>query len=149
MAAAAQLRPELLVIGSYWLAHQRLCAYLVGTDARLLWLNLVFLLCVAFLPFPTAVLGDHGDATAAVVLYAGAMSLTGFASAGIWAYASRGHRLVDPDLPRRTVRYPQLRGLVVPAAFLPSIAVGFASPQVAWLLWFVAFPLAAAARRWP
>jgi hypothetical protein len=40
-----------------------------------------------------------------------------------------------------------LRGLAVPAAFLPSMAVAFASPQVAWFVWLLAFPLAAAVGR--
>jgi uncharacterized membrane protein len=136
-----------LVVGTYWIAHHRMFDHIVRLDVRMLWINLVFLACIAFLPFPTAVLGRHGDTTAAVVLYAAAMSVTGFASAGLWLYASGRHRLIDPDLDPRLVRLLTLRALVVPTAFLPSIVVAFFSPPVAWVLWFIAYPITVVVRR--
>ena len=47
-----------LVIGVFWMAHHRIFRYVATIDQRLIWLNLLFLMCVAFIPFPTAVLGD-------------------------------------------------------------------------------------------
>ena len=47
-----------LVIGFYWLAHHRMFDYIVRHDGRFQWINLVFLMSVAFLPFPTSVLSD-------------------------------------------------------------------------------------------
>ena len=41
------------VIGSYWLSHHRLYQHVTGFDNRLLRLNLLLLLFVAFIPFPT------------------------------------------------------------------------------------------------
>lgn len=55
-----------LVIGSYWLAHRRIFHFIARYDHRLLRLNLLFLLCVAFMPFPSALLGRYGDAQFAV-----------------------------------------------------------------------------------
>src|SRR5215212_7039470 len=48
-----------LVIGQFWIAHHRMFSHLRGYDRPLIWLNLVSLLSVCFLPFPTAVLGAH------------------------------------------------------------------------------------------
>ena len=53
-----------LVIGIFWMAHHRIFRYVANLDQRLIWLNLLFLMCVAFLPFPTAVLGDHDNSRA-------------------------------------------------------------------------------------
>jgi uncharacterized membrane protein len=136
-----------LVIGTYWVAHHRTFREIVELDATLLGLNLAFLACIALLPFPTAVLGEHGNTTAGVVVYAAAMSVTGFLAATTWAYASRHQRLIDPALELVQVRYLQLRSLVVPVAFLPSIAVAFVNPRAAWFLWLVAYPLVALIRR--
>src|SRR5919197_2493902 len=47
-----------LVIGQYWLAHHRVFRHIRRYDLGLLWLNLLWLLAIAFLPFPTAVLGN-------------------------------------------------------------------------------------------
>jgi uncharacterized membrane protein len=43
-----------LVIGQYWLAHHRVFRHIRRYDLGLLWLNLVYLLGIAFLPFPSA-----------------------------------------------------------------------------------------------
>src|SRR5204863_2813742 len=51
-------------IGIIWLNHHTLLAKIARFDARLHWLNLVLLLGVATLPFPTALVADfvaNGD----------------------------------------------------------------------------------------
>lgn len=153
-SALLGLWPELLsfalsfmVVGTYWIAHHRMFNHIIRLDTPLLWINLGFLACIAFLPFPTAVLGRHGDTAAAVVLYAAAMSVTGFTSAGLWLYASLRHRLIDPGMDPRSVRHLTLRAFVAPIAFLPSILVAFVSPPVAWALWLVAYPITVVVRR--
>src|SRR5215467_6357238 len=61
------------VIARFWVTHH-LAFRLIGRyDAGLVWLNLVLLMLVAFLPFPTAVLGEHNGSPAAAVLYAAAV----------------------------------------------------------------------------
>lgn len=130
-----------LVIGNYWIAHHNSFDVIVALDGRLLQLNLLFLLCIAFLPFPTAVLGEHGANKPAVVLYASAIVLTGLAKTGTWWYATRHHRLVDPRLDPRFIRSVTWNSLVAPAVFLPSIPVAFVSEQAAEYLWILAFPL--------
>ena len=49
------------VIGIYWFWHHVMFRSIVRYDTVFIWLNLLFLLCVAFLPFPTAVLGEYGN----------------------------------------------------------------------------------------
>ena len=43
-------------------------------------------MCVAFLPFPTAVLGDHDNSQGAIIFYACAVGLTGAVLASVWQY---------------------------------------------------------------
>jgi hypothetical protein len=108
------------VISNYWVAHHRTVRHIV--DARLVWLNLGFLLMIAFLPFPTAVLGEHGDTTPAAVLYAGAMSLTGFASAGapLLVPAGRVRRGGTAWAPARTWRAQLVLGVGCPSCGLSA-----------------------------
>jgi uncharacterized membrane protein len=47
-----------LTIGGLWMAHHGLFVRLKYADSTLMQLNLVFLLAVSFLPFPTSVLAD-------------------------------------------------------------------------------------------
>ncbi|HXZ74928.1 MAG TPA: TMEM175 family protein, partial [Streptosporangiaceae bacterium] len=45
-----------LVIGLFWMAHHRLFRYITALDRSLMFLNLLFLGTIAFLPYPTALL---------------------------------------------------------------------------------------------
>jgi hypothetical protein len=59
-----------VVIGFYWLGHHSFFATLQRVDRRFMELNLLYLAAIAFMPFPTALVGSYGDAEIAVVLYA-------------------------------------------------------------------------------
>ena len=59
-----------LVIGTNWMAHHGTFQYFKSYDRTLMWLNLLFLLSISFVPFPTALLGEYGEQQFAVVLYA-------------------------------------------------------------------------------
>src|SRR5215813_10137818 len=48
-----------LVIARFWVTHHLAFRLIARYDATLVWLNLLLLMLVAFLPFPTAVLGEH------------------------------------------------------------------------------------------
>ena len=131
-----------LVIGIYWRAHRVIFQYIKRSDAGLEWLNLIFLMTVAYLPFPTAVLGAYGDARPAVVFYALSLATTSFLDLLIWTHASAGHRLVARDLDARTIVRLRLDALAPTAVFLLSIpisliSVGAAEASWALLSWLV------------
>jgi hypothetical protein len=48
-----------VIVGMYWIVHHNMAVFVKGVDRLLLWLNLVLLLTVVFLPFSTAVFGRH------------------------------------------------------------------------------------------
>lgn len=98
-----------LVIGRYWIAHHRLFHYIVRYDGRLLWLNLLFLLAIGFLPFPPDLLSRYGDTPFAAACYAAFLAVVGLLLAALWAYAAAGHRLVDRHLDRDLIRRTLLR----------------------------------------
>jgi uncharacterized membrane protein len=122
------------VISLYWLAHHRMFRYVRRLDPALLALNLAMLGFVAFVPFPTSVLGDHGRTTAAVVFYASTMAILGSLISALWYYASHEH-LIAPDTPSMFVRHSLWRGLAVPIVFAASIPIAFVSPRAAEYFW--------------
>jgi uncharacterized membrane protein len=124
-----------LVIGLYWVAHHRTFGYIRRYDARLIWLNLLFLMLIAFLPFPTSLLGSFPDEQAAVILYAATVAATGAVSSLTWWYATYGHRLVDARLDRHTIRQATVRALIPLIVFLISIGIAFIEPSVAKAFW--------------
>ncbi len=123
------------VIALYWLAHHRMFRYIRRLDSTLLALNLATLAVVAFVPFPTSVLGDFGSTTAAVVFYAATVGILGALISCLWAYATHEHRLIAQDTPAIFIRYQLWRGLAAPIVFVASIPIAFAQPHAAELFW--------------
>jgi uncharacterized membrane protein len=95
-----------LEIGVMWINHHRLFTMIGRTDQRLLILNLLLLLGITFVPFPTALIARHldaSDAWAAALLYNGTMVFLSIAFNLLWRYASRDRRLIDEDIDQSSV----------------------------------------------
>jgi uncharacterized membrane protein len=138
-----------LVISSFWISHHAAFRLISRYDTTLVWLNLILLMFVAFLPFPTAVLGQHSGTPAAAVLYAVAVGLTSAASASCWWYASARHGLLAPTVDRLQVRAVRARTISTPVFFALTVPVAAFAPSAAEALWVAWFPLAQVARVWP
>ena len=117
--AAADLHgPELLDSLIERVGHNMLFHQIRRFDGGLMWLALLQLLCIAFLPFPTSVVGEHVSDPVAQQFYLGSLLVTGLAMWALWWYMSSGHRLVDPDLSPRVIRRHHLISSGVPASTL-------------------------------
>ena len=131
-----------LVIARFWVIHRQAFALIARDDPALIWLNLLLLLFIAFLPFPTAVLGAHEGVPAAAVLYAVAVCLTGASSAAYLWYATGRANLMQPDVRRGQIRAMRARSMSGPVFFALTVPVAAFAPYVAEALWIFVFPLA-------
>ena len=134
-----------LVIGLYWIGHHQTFRYVRSYDRTLLWLNLLFLLSISFIPFPTALLGEYGELRFAVIFYAASMALARLLLALVWWYVFRGPIRTSDDLDRELASFHLLRSLAIPAIFVLSIGIAFFSPNLAiasWVLLVVADTMA-------
>ena len=126
------------VIAIYWLGHHRLFRFVRRYDQGLLFLNLVLLFFVAFLPYPSAILGDHNTSVAATNFYAISVAAAGAASTALAWYATVYRRFTGDRLPP-WASYYVYRGLIVPIVFLASIPVAQVSTAVAQDMWLITF----------
>jgi hypothetical protein len=113
----------------------------------LILLNLLFLGCIAFLPYPTSLLSAAADQTPATVFYAVSIAAAGLAEATIWLYAIHIHELALPGVPPVVYRWALLRILAGPVVFLLSIPVAITQPVLAQFLWLLALFSALVLRR--
>jgi uncharacterized membrane protein len=114
-----------LTIGIMWVNHHAIMEQLGHADRPFLLLNVGFLLCVAFMPFPTRVLADHlrGDGgRAAAMFYGLAMLVTAVLFNVIWQYGRR--RLLREDADPRTV-------LAISRSFAPGVTLYLVATLVA------------------
>jgi uncharacterized membrane protein len=128
-----------LVIGLFWRAHHRLFRELRGHDETVFFLNLLMLLCVAFMPYPTQLIGRYGSSQFAVVLYSATMLLITLMSALISIHALRSPSLLRSPNSREQLRTGLARGLGVELVCVLSIVVSFFSTSAA-ILCYVLFP---------
>ena len=82
-AAMTPLLPKLVsfvltfvMISIHWVSHHYFFRHISHATIELVWLNNLFLLWLCFLPFPTAMLGDHPTDQFPILLY-GVDSLLG------------------------------------------------------------------------
>jgi uncharacterized membrane protein len=143
--ALAALWPNLLgwlisfvVVGVYWVGHHNAFHHIVHSDRTLLWLNNLFLLCVAFIPFSTGLLGEYITERIALIVYGAALICTGFSLGLVWRYASR--HLLAPDTPPGVVHYAHRLILTPPILYAIGIALSFVS-EVATLIVYAIIPL--------
>lgn len=122
-----------LVIGNYWISHHRVFQRIERQNGRLLWLNLSLLLCIAFVPFPTSLLGDT-ITTVTVSLYAATLAVTSVFDTGLWWYASEVGELVDDAVGPTLARERTVRMLAPSVVFVLSIPIAWFNP--AWAMYF-------------
>ncbi|HEY5988843.1 MAG TPA: TMEM175 family protein, partial [Streptosporangiaceae bacterium] len=78
-----------LTIGIMWMNHHTILAHVARVDRPLLVLNLLLLMGVVAIPFPTSLVADHlrdPGGTAATVTYGLVMIVISFGFAGVWIY---------------------------------------------------------------
>lgn len=78
-----------LVVGRFWIGHHRFFARLARSDDRLVALNLLFLLTIAFMPFPTTLISHYIGTRVGVCVYAGWLILAGLANVAVERHAVR------------------------------------------------------------
>ena len=116
---------SVIVIGIFWVAHHGLFHYIKRTDRNLLWLNILYLLCVTFIPFPAALLGEFSGYQTSVVLYAATLAITGILLDVMLWYVTNGHRLVEPDIDPALIRVAMIRNLIGPVIYSLAIVISF------------------------
>jgi uncharacterized membrane protein len=100
-----------LTIGIIWVNHHAVLDRTRNVTRPLLFMNLVFLMAVAAVPFPTALLADYlragHDESLAAAVYGGCMALMGLTFGIIWSYVVLSdnllHEEVDPARARRSL----------------------------------------------
>jgi uncharacterized membrane protein len=122
-----------LTIGIIWINHHYCLQTIARSDRTFLFLNLLLLLTIGFLPFPTKLVAQYlqqpGE-QAAVYAYVSTFVVMSIIYNSWWRYASTGRRLIRADVPDSAVR-------AISRAFNPGV------PMYAFVLLVAVFsPLA-------
>ena len=125
-----------MVIGIIWVNHHTLMSKLARVDRGLLFLNLLLLMTVVFIPFPTSVVAQylgHGgwNASVAVAFYSAAMEAMSIAFVAVYLWAGAHDDLLAESvvLARHRSAFRQF-GFGLPA-YAALIGISFLSAGLA------------------
>jgi uncharacterized membrane protein len=120
------------VIGIMWFNHHSIFAHFHRVDRGFVYLNLLLLMTIVFIPYPTGIFGQalregSGTQTAAVV-YSIVMSVNAYAWSALWIYSSRGRRLLSPDFPEEQRGIATILFSVGSVLYTITVVIAFISP---------------------
>ena len=111
-----------------WINHHRLFNHIKRANTGLLLFNLLLLLMIVFVPFPTALLAQQyavrpGQHLAAAV-YSGTFVITAICFNALWRYAAHKNRLLGKNADPQAVRAISNQYLFGPVLY--AVAFGLA-----------------------
>jgi uncharacterized membrane protein len=122
------------VVGKLWLSHHRFFSAVERFDSVLMGLNILYLAWIALVPVTSELLGDYGDNSAGVIVYAVVMVAVSITFQVQIAYSYRND-LIRPELREIEHRFAGPANFIVAVVFLLSIPVALLSPLAAVLMW--------------
>lgn len=126
-----------LVIGFLWSSHRRIFARVRDYDDTLTRFNIVLLMLVAFLPFPTGVLGEYGNLAFPAIFYSLILAATEVIFILILDHLDRNRSLLTRKGAEFYFARVKTRHLVTAGIFLISIPITLVAPgfgQLSWIL---------------
>lgn len=132
--ASLPWRPYLMTfifVGVFWVSHVQIFERVVGVDSVLIWLNVVFLMFIAFLPLPTDLLNVSAGPEVAII-YLGCMLLISLTLALMSAYASFGRHIARARKTPDGDKIALLNSAWLVAAFLIAITGIAVTGDPAW-----------------
>jgi len=129
-----------VLLAIFWIIHHEQFHVIKRTDRKHLWINIFALMFIVLIPFSTSLVGDYPDDWMAEFFFGSNMFIIGVLFNSNWAYATKGHRLVEPGLDRRRIALGKKRGTVTPLVSLLAMGLSLMHPQLSCYL-YILIPL--------
>ncbi len=124
-----------ITIGGLWLAHHRIFHRLASADGMVMRLNILLLMLVSFLPFPTRLLAEAIHRTTAertaVIFYGLVLLAISVLISVLWRYVAAHRDLLEPDVTDADVKAITLLTTPSMGFYIVVLALALLAPQVA------------------
>jgi len=133
-----------LILAAFWVTHHIQFHHIRFVDRTFLWLNIISLMFVAFVPFTSSLAGFFLSSRLAAAVFEIHLLVIGLFFHLQWRYATHDRHLVEPNLDPAVIRRLMGGTLVIPtfsvAGFLltllgfhESLFIYFLVPVVLWI----------------
>jgi uncharacterized membrane protein len=127
-----------VTIGIIWVNHHTVMHQIERVDRTFLMLSVLFLMLIAFIPFPTRLLALYirsDGALAAALAYGITLTLTAVMINAVWWYAATGRRLLRSNADEAVVRGIGRSYIIGPVIYLGATLAAFISPLLSAFLY--------------
>lgn len=124
-----------IIIGLYWVIHHNSMHILKKTDRGLLWLNILLLLFISFIPFPTSLVGRYPFEAGPIMIYGAtliACNLTGFLNI---LYVHYHPHLAVPEFSNQYVQRHMPNYIFINGSYLIAILIAHVAPLLSYLIY--------------
>lgn len=128
-----------IYIAIFWVNHHHFFDLIKRIDTPLVWQNNALLLCLSFIPFPTAFMGDYPKNSIALGLFAVILMLAGICFNVMWHYASQNGLMRD-EVSKAFIAKAKRKGALGPICYAIAGAAAFVMPLAAWAI-FIFIPI--------
>jgi uncharacterized membrane protein len=139
VAAMLNSLPQLLtfgfsfmVIGTFWVAHHRIFAMAKAVDSRLLWLNVVYLMFVAVMPYPAALLAEDPFQSVSILVYCSTLVIIGMMHYFILRHIYHSEEVKNEIFTEDVFQSYLKTGLVGPGIYVWAAGLSFLSPYISF-----------------
>lgn len=126
-----------VVVGGYWVGHHVVFHFVKRTNRILLWLNMMLLLCVGFIPFSTALIGRYPFVQIPVIIYGGNLTAASLSLYTVSWYCTSNRRMVDKNLSQHVVNLAARRILMGPLVYSVAILLSFVDTRISLVLYAI------------
>lgn len=123
------------VVGLYWFSHHRVAQQIKSIDGTFVWLNMIWLLFVTFMPFPTALLGQYPLQPIPIAIYGTDLILANLTGFVILAYMKRHPELCFTIVDANVLLSQVPIYAITNGIYIIAIAFGWFIPLLSYALY--------------
>jgi len=123
------------VVGLYWFSNHRVSHQVKKLDGTLIWLNLVWLLFVSVMPFPTSLLGRYPLQVIPITIYGADLILTNMTGLVITVYLKRYSELTEAPISSQTLWRLVPVYVISNGTYIIAIGISWIFPLGSYLLY--------------
>lgn len=124
-----------IIIGVYWVTHHASMHAMRKTDRNFLWLNILLLLCVSFIPFPTSLLGRYPFQAWPIIIYGLTLIACNAVGYLMLVYVWFHPHLAVPEFGKQYIRRHTPVYIVVNAFYLCAILLAHWLPLLSYIIY--------------
>ncbi len=127
-----------IMVGITWVNHHQMFGYIKQADHTLLFLNVLLMMGITFVPFPTALIAQYiqhpEEQKVAAFVYGLIFTLNAIFFNAVWWYAAT-HNLIKDDLDPKQQRSMMIRYLPGPILYAGATFISFINAPISLFLY--------------